>query len=127
MALLAAWWVARRWSHPLRQLQLATHRIARGEQGVRIAVPGTSGTSRSGAVEIDELVTDVNAMVEALATLEASRRHWIAQISHELRTPLAVLRGEMESIRTRCFAPCADSALQVRSAPSQTSSQAAGS
>ena len=98
MALLAGWWVARRWSHPLRQLQLATHRIARGEQGVRIAVPGTPGASRSGAMEIDELVTDVNAMVEALAKLEDSRRHWIAQISHELRTPLAVLRGEMESI-----------------------------
>ena len=98
LALLAAWWVAGRWSRPLRQLQLATHRIARGEQGVRIAVPGTPGASRSGAVEIDELVTDVNAMVVALAKLEASRRHWIAQISHELRTPLAVLRGEMESI-----------------------------
>jgi two-component system sensor histidine kinase BaeS len=49
-------------------------------------------------VEIDELVADVNAMVEALAKLEDSRRHWIAQISHELRTPMAVLRGEMESI-----------------------------
>jgi two-component system sensor histidine kinase BaeS len=98
MALLAAWWVAGHWSRPLRQLQLATHRIARGEAGVRIAVPAIPGASRSGAVEIDELVTDVNAMVVALAKLEASRRHWIAQISHELRTPLAVLRGEMESI-----------------------------
>ena len=98
LALLAAWWVAGHWSRPLRQLQLATHRIARGEAGVRIAVPGTPGASRSGAVEIDELVTDVNAMVVALAKLEASRRHWIAQISHELRTPRAVLRGEMESI-----------------------------
>lgn len=98
IALLAGWWVARRWSRPLRQLQLATHRIARGEQGVRIAVSGTPGAIRSGAVEIDELVVDVNAMVEALAKLEDSRRHWIAQISHELRTPLAVLRGEMESI-----------------------------
>ena len=98
LTVLAAWWVAGRWSRPLRQLQLATHRIARGEPGVRIAVPGTPGASRSGAVEIDELVSDVNAMVVALATLEDSRRQWIAQISHELRTPLAVLRGEIESI-----------------------------
>ena len=98
LTVLAAWWVAGRWSRPLRQLQLATHRIARGEPGVRIAVPGSPGASRSGAVEIDELVSDVNAMVVALATLEDSRRQWIAQISHELRTPLAVLRGEMESI-----------------------------
>jgi two-component system sensor histidine kinase BaeS len=98
LTVLAAWWVAGRWSRPLRQLQLATHRIARGEPGVRIAVPGTPGASRSGAVEIDELVSDVNAMVVALVTLEDSRRRWIAQMSHELRTPLAVLRGEMESI-----------------------------
>ena len=33
-----------------------------------------------------------------LASLETTRRTWIAQISHELRTPLSVLRGEIESI-----------------------------
>jgi two-component system sensor histidine kinase BaeS len=98
VTVLAGWWIAGRWSRPLRQLQLATHRIARGESGVRIPVPGAQGGSGSGAVEIDDLVADVNAMVVALATLEDSRRQWIAQISHELRTPLAVLRGEMESI-----------------------------
>jgi two-component system sensor histidine kinase BaeS len=98
LAIGVAWWVARRWSRPLRQLQLATHRIARGEQGVGVPVPGTPGALQSAAVEIDDLVTDVNAMVAALARLEDSRRSWIAQISHELRTPLAVLRGEMESI-----------------------------
>ena len=98
LAMGAAAWVASRWSRPLRQLQLATHRIARGEPGVQVPVPGTPGAMQSGAVEIDDLVADVNAMVAALARLEDSRRSWIAQISHELRTPLAVLRGEMESI-----------------------------
>ena len=98
LAIGVAWWVARRWSRPLRQLQLATHRLARGEQGVWVPVPGTPGALQSGAVEIDELIIDVNAMVVALARLEDSRRSWIAQMSHELRTPLAVLRGEMESI-----------------------------
>ncbi len=114
LALLAAWWVAGHWSRPLRQLQLATHRIARGEAGVRIAVPGTPGSSPSGAVEIDELVTDVNAMVVALAKLEASRRHWIAQISHELRTPLAVLRGEMESIEDGARQPTPEVMASLR-------------
>lgn len=101
LAVLAAWWVAGRWSRPLRQLQQATHRIARGEPGVQLDV----ATVGRGAVEIDELLADVNAMVLSLGAMEASRRHWIAQISHELRTPLSVLRGEMESIEDGARAP----------------------
>lgn len=101
LAVLAAWWVAGRWSRPLRQLQQATHRIARGEPGVQLDVAAVG----RGAVEIDELLADVNAMVLSLGAMEASRRHWIAQISHELRTPLSVLRGEMESIEDGARAP----------------------
>jgi len=101
LAVLAAWWVAGRWSRPLRQLQQATHRIARGEPGVQLDV----ATVGRGAVEIDELLADVNAMVLSLGAMEASRRRWIAQISHELRTPLSVLRGEMESIEDGARAP----------------------
>ena len=101
LAVLAAWWVAGRWSRPLRQLQQATHRIARGEPGVQLDVAAVG----QGAVEIDQLLADVNAMALSLGTMEASRRHWIAQISHELRTPLSVLRGEMESIEDGARAP----------------------
>jgi two-component system sensor histidine kinase BaeS len=98
VALLAAWWVAGRWSRPLRELQLATQRIASGELAVQIPVGSAAGASHSGAVEIEHLISDVNAMASALAKLEAARRNWIAEISHELRTPLAVLRGELEAI-----------------------------
>ena len=97
-ALLTAWWVAGRWSRPLRELQLTTRRIARGDLSVQTAVTGDAPATRAGAVEIEQLVLDVDAMAVALAALEAARRHWIAEISHELRTPLAVLRGELESI-----------------------------
>jgi two-component system sensor histidine kinase BaeS len=97
IALLLGWWVAGRWSRPLRELQLATQRIARGER-VQTLPPADAPTSRSGAVEIDQLVSDVHAMALALTALEDARRTWIAQISHELRTPLSVLRGELESI-----------------------------
>ena len=93
MALLstvAAWWVAGRWSRPLRALQLATHRIANGQRA-GLLVP-------EGALEIAQLMEDVNSMTQSLSRLENARRLWIAQISHELRTPLSVLRGEIESI-----------------------------
>jgi two-component system sensor histidine kinase BaeS len=97
-ALLAAWWIGGRWSRPLRALQNATQRIARGDLTVQIPVGNAPGALHASAVEIEQLITDVNAMTTALSTLESARRIWIAEISHELRTPLAVLRGELESI-----------------------------
>ncbi len=90
LSILAAWWVAGRWSRPLQALQLATHRIASGYRA-QLLVP-------EGALEIAQLMEDVNTMTLSLSRLENARRLWIAQISHELRTPLSVLRGEIESI-----------------------------
>jgi two-component system sensor histidine kinase BaeS len=90
MGMLAAWAMAARWSGPLRTLQRATRDIARGRS--------TKPLEPTGALEIAQLMEDVNTMTTALARLEATRREWIAQISHELRTPLSVLLGEMEAI-----------------------------
>jgi two-component system sensor histidine kinase BaeS len=106
LSLLGAWWVARRWSRPLRELRNATQRIARGDLKVKIP--------ESGAQEIAELIGDVNAMTAALQSLEGARRVWIAQISHELRTPLAVLRGEVESIEDGARQPTPDVIANLR-------------
>ena len=89
-AVLAAWWMAGRWSRPLLALQGATREIARGRRPEPL--------QPTGAREIAQLMEDVNTMTAELARLEKARRVWIAQISHELRTPLSVLRGEMEAI-----------------------------
>ena len=113
-ALLTAWWVAGRWSRPLRELQLTTRRIARGDLSVQAPVTGDAPASRAGAVEIEQLVLDVDAMAVALAALEAARRHWIAEISHELRTPLAVLRGELESIEDGARQPTRELMASLR-------------
>ena len=87
---LAAWWMAGRWSRPLLALQSASREIARGRRPQPL--------QPTGAREISQLMQDVNTMTAELARLETARRVWIAQISHELRTPLSVLRGEMEAI-----------------------------
>lgn len=89
-ALLAAWWVARRWSRPLLALSQASRQIAAGERHIAL--------QPAGAHEMAQLGEDMNHMAHSLARLEQARRLWIAQISHELRTPLAVLRGELEAI-----------------------------
>ena len=90
LAVIAAWWMAGRWSRPLLALQRASRDIAGGKRPQPL--------QPSGAREIAELMHDINAMTAELARLEAARRSWIAQISHELRTPLSVLRGELEAI-----------------------------
>ena len=95
LALASAWWVARRWAKPLRAVQEATERIARGEFDVRLHGLH-QGEGRSD--EIGDLVRNVNRMAEGLQQLESARRRWLADISHELRTPLAVLRGEIEAL-----------------------------
>lgn len=86
-----AWWVARRWARPLKSLQTAAKLVAAGDL--------TQRTEPEGALEIAQLMADVNTMTESLDRLQKARRLWIAQISHELRTPLSVLRGELEAVQ----------------------------
>ena len=104
--LALAWWVAGRWSRPLRSLQQATRRMAQGELGVQVPPQG--------AREITGLIDDVNTLSSSLKRLESARRMWIAQISHELRTPLAVLRGEFEAIEDGARQPTPEVIASLR-------------
>ncbi len=97
LAVIAAWWMAGRWSRPLLALQKASRDIARGKR--------PKALEPVGALEIAQLMEDVNSMTAELSRLEQVRRSWIAQISHELRTPLSVLRGELEAIEDGARAP----------------------
>ncbi|MCX7256127.1 MAG: ATP-binding protein [Polaromonas sp.] len=105
-ALLVAFWVAGRWSRPLLALQRASRDIAQGQRNARL--------QPTGALEIAQLMEDVNTMTDELARLEKARRLWIAQISHELRTPLAVLRGEIESIEDGARQPTPEVMASLR-------------
>lgn len=97
VAVIAAWWLAGRWSRPLLALQRASRDIARGKRTHRL--------HPTGALEIAQLMEDINRMTSELGRMEEARRQWIAQISHELRTPLSVLRGELEAIEDGARAP----------------------
>ncbi len=75
---------------PVKHITAATHRLATGDYGTRLAV-----SSRD---EIGRLSDDFNRLALALEKNEQMRRAFMADVSHELRTPLAVLRGELEAI-----------------------------
>jgi two-component system sensor histidine kinase BaeS len=90
LAVAGAVWAGRRWLRPVREVQDAARRVAKGAFDVRLAPHGNN--------ELADLARDINAMAASLQQLEASRRRWMAELSHEMRTPLAVLRGEVEAL-----------------------------
>jgi two-component system sensor histidine kinase BaeS len=103
LAAMPAFWIARRLAIRFDAMSVATTTIARGDFTPRIAVQGGD--------ELAEMARNINSMAESLATLDSSRRRWLAEISHELRTPLASLVGELEALRDR-IRPLNEAALE---------------
>ncbi len=90
VAVLAAWWLARRFSRPLRRTATAAHALAGGERQVRVR--------EDGPAEVAEVAASLNALAAALETSEGRQREFLLSISHELRTPLTAVKGFAESL-----------------------------
>lgn len=90
LAMLIAWWIARTLLEPIKRVAAATHRLASGDYGSRVAVASND--------EVGQLARDFNQLAYTLERNEKMRREFMADVSHELRTPLSVLRGELEAI-----------------------------
>lgn len=81
---------------PIRDLTLATRRLASGDYTPRIDHQSND--------ELGQLARDFNELALTLNRNESLRRRWVADISHELRTPLAILLGEIDAIRDGVYA-----------------------
>jgi signal transduction histidine kinase len=86
MAGLVCFWLARYITAPIRQLSVATHRLAAGNLAARV-----DGSATLRQDEVAELGRDFNHMAEQIESLMSSQRRLIRDISHELRSPLARL------------------------------------
>lgn len=76
---------------PVRQLQKAAERVAKGDWSQAVPVKGRD--------ELSDLASSFNAMVTSLRLSEERRRGMTADIAHELRTPLAVQRAHLEALQ----------------------------
>jgi len=76
---------------PIKELTLATRRLASGDYTPRI--------EHQASDELGQLAQDFNELALTLSQNEVLRRRWVADISHELRTPLTILLGEIDAIR----------------------------
>jgi len=91
IAVLLSIFLIRQVTDPLRRLDVAAQRIARGEFGERVDMASSD--------EIGRLAQSFDRMAESLDRSERSKRQMIADVSHELRTPLAAVRSALEGLR----------------------------
>ena len=75
---------------PLKEMVKATESFSRGDFTVRVHVEGND--------EIDKLAMAFNEMASSLATMESTRRMFIANVSHELKTPMTTIGGFVDGI-----------------------------
>jgi signal transduction histidine kinase len=90
VALFAVYIMTYEMTKPLRQMSEATKRYAAGDFSMRVEVSGRN--------EMAELANAFNSMARDLASLESSRRSFVANVSHELKTPMTSIGGFIDGI-----------------------------
>ncbi|MGM9646859.1 MAG: ATP-binding protein [Eubacteriales bacterium] len=96
-AIIASYFISERTVRPLRNLSRAAKSFAAGQLDVRVEVRGND--------EIAELGMAFNNMASSLATLEDTRRTFLANVSHDLRTPMTTIAGYIDNILAGTIPP----------------------
>lgn len=92
---------------PLSKMARAAEDISHVHPGSRIAYDGPDD-------ELGSLAASLNRMLSRLEDAMAEQRRFIADASHELRTPVAVVRGNVELLRSgRATSADADESLEM--------------
>jgi len=106
--ILLSLFLLRHMTMPLRKLDAAAKRIAKGKLDQRVDIETSD--------EIGRLAASFNEMAESLEMAEEAKRRMIADISHELRTPLTAVRTALDGLRDGLIEPGEEtySAIQNR-------------
>jgi signal transduction histidine kinase len=80
---------------PMHQLSTAARQVARGNYSVYLEPRHLPDKADS----VDVMFEDFNKMVEALASTDALKDAFIADVSHEVKTPLAVISNHASLLR----------------------------
>lgn len=89
-AAVLVYFVAKRISKPITQLNEAAKSIAAGNFNQRVEVDDTG--------EIGELGETFNYMAESIEEFENTRNSFLANVSHDLRTPMTTITGFVQGI-----------------------------
>lgn len=89
-SVIAASWLARRFTNPIRAIQDATTKLADGDLATRVKVTGTD--------EVADLANSVNKMATDLERSRQLEQQFLLSVSHDLRTPLTSISGYAEAL-----------------------------
>ncbi|MCU1430800.1 MAG: integral rane sensor signal transduction histidine kinase [Actinomycetia bacterium] len=92
IAMGIAFWLARRMTKPVREIQETARRLAAGDLSARASLPEHADD------EVASLATTLNTMAEQLEHARGAERAFLLSISHDLRTPLTSIRGYAEAL-----------------------------
>ena len=102
IALIAAYFVSRSITLPIRQMRETAQQIAKGDFGRRVRIKSKD--------ELGELAESLNTMadelqqkMENLGRLDRVRTDFVANVSHELKTPLTLIKGYIETLEDRAM------------------------
>lgn len=90
-ALIAAPYLARRETRPIREMAAAAKQIAHGDYTVRVPTDYQNE-------EIEEMAVAFNNMTVALQNSEQVHQEFVANVSHELKTPMTTIAGYMDGM-----------------------------
>jgi len=91
LALIAAFFLARRILQPVKALTAAAQRLKSGDLTARVPTRGRD--------ELADLGRAFNSMADVMVRTEELRRNLVSDVAHELRTPLASIRCQLEAVQ----------------------------
>lgn len=98
LSVLAGTVLARWIAQPIMKTAYISKQISNGDYGIRF-----EGKTRT--KELDELVTAVNHLADALDYQEKLRKDLTADVAHELRTPLTTVASHLEAMIENVWKP----------------------
>lgn len=90
LSFVGAYVLTYRMIKPLQQMSKAVKQFARGDFSYRVKLESND--------EMADLADSFNEMASELATLEGTRRNFVANVSHELKTPMTTISGFIDGV-----------------------------